>query len=315
MTSEISNLSDLPDYNIIRPPNTALTLPISKAFTSSPVPSLLGCWSLVRIPNLSNGSELVYVPESELLTSRVPGTDPNVPKLGNSLVPGDAESRKAVLDQLTRETFRSFSHLASYYLDPKLAAALKSHNPQTALLATIQAQQCQKARNAFDTFLKIQMDAAKREGHNPPISISMAPDKWEMTNQDGKDLYHALTGLPRTRATTSKRATYAMKGQKLKQVEGLGIYWRNEDGSLAWVAGDDSLVPKFEAQGSEPGSIASGSPSWAQTHNDEERLNSAAFSGGVDTSLADSHGPEMMAGAGLWGLTEKEIDDILKTIY
>ena len=256
MTSEISNLSDLPDYNIIQPPNTALTLPISKAFTSSPVPSLLGCWSLVRIPNLSNGSELVYVLESELLTSRIPGTDPEVPKLGNSLVPGDNESREAVLDQLTRETIKSFSHLASYYIDPKLAAALKSHNPQTSLLATTQAQKkCHSTRNAFDTFLKIQMDAAKRKGHNPPISISLAPGRWKMTNQDGKDLYRGLNGLPRTRATLSNRATYAMEGKELKQVEGLGIYWRNEDGSLVWVAEDDSLVSKFEAQGSEPGAL------------------------------------------------------------
>jgi len=198
MTSVISRLSNLRDYNIIRPRNTALTLPISKAFTSSPVPSLLGCWSLVRIPNLSNGSELVYVLESELLTSRIPGTDPNVPKLGNSLVPGDNESREAVLDQLTRETFKSFSHLASYYINPELAAALKSHNPQTALLTATQAQRCQKTRNAFDTFLKIQMDAAKRQGHNPPISISLAPGQWKVTHQDGTDLYRELNGLPRT---------------------------------------------------------------------------------------------------------------------
>jgi len=102
-----------------------------------------------------------------------------------------------------------------------------------------------------------------------------------------------------------------MEGKELKQVEGLGIYWRNKDGSLVWVAGGDSLVPKFDAQGSEPGSIASGSPSQAQPDDNNKGLN---FAGGVGTSLAGSHDPEMMAGAGLWGLTEDEIKRLLEMI-
>jgi len=251
--TQLSNLSPSPRYNTIRSRDEILplTLANSKAFTSSRIPTLLAGWKLVTIPDEPDGSQTVFVLEAEFLKSRTPRPQRQVVKLGSAFdTTGDEESRQAVLNQLTDSTFAAFSHMAKQHLSPRLGSELRSHDPDTTLGATL-AEQCQLTRDDFHKILQLKMDAVV-DRKDPPTSVLLTPDQWNMTNKAGEDLRRDIEKVSRTRRVTTAKSEFAMKGEKLKKVEELGIYWRNADGSLSWVAGDNSLVPKLARHVSQP---------------------------------------------------------------
>jgi len=152
--TQISNLPPSPEYNTIRSRDKTLplTLPYSKAFTTSRAPSLLSCWSIAKIPHGPDGPVSVFVLETEFLRSRPPDT-----KLGSahelsSREPYDGISRQAVLKQLTPDSFASFSHIASEIIPPRHAAILNSHDLSTVLEKGY-ASKCELTRNAFNKVL------------------------------------------------------------------------------------------------------------------------------------------------------------------
>ena len=253
--TQISNLSPLTGYNTIRSRSRdktlTYTLPYSKAFTSSKVPSLLGCWSIARIPHGPDGPVSVLVLETEFLRSRPPGTNLGSASEPSPREPRDKRSLQAVLNLLTPDTFASFSHIAFETIPSALASDLRSHDPQTTLGAK-PAKQCQLTRDALHKILKDKMDAVVVEGYDRARSVLFTPDEWKKWNKPGENLVDHIYSSPKSNSRTSKRFEYAMKGEKLSEMEGLVIYWRNEDGSLSWVAGDDSLVPESAGDVSQP---------------------------------------------------------------
>ena len=188
----------------------------------------------------------IFVLETEFLRSRPPRTE-----LGSARDARDKDSHQAVLDQLTVDTFASFSHVALKLIPLASASNLRSHDPQTTLGATL-AKQCQMTTNALHKILKDKMDAVVGEGYHRAKGVLFTPDQWKTWNKPGQNLTGHIHNLPKSKALTSERYEYALKGEDLSEMKGLGIYWRNEDGSLSWVAGDDSLVPESAGDVSQP---------------------------------------------------------------
>lgn len=88
-------------------------------------------------------------------------------------------------------------------------------------------------------------------------TVVFTPAEWMKTNKPETcaDLYGPIIKLSRASRTNLEwfeNATKLKEEEVLSKVKGLGIYWRNADGSLSWVAGDDSLVPESAGDVSQP---------------------------------------------------------------
>ena len=248
--------------------------------------------------------------ETEFLRSRPLGTDLKVAEFDSAR---DERSRQAVLSQLTPVTFASFSHIASKIIFPGHAAILNSHDPLKDLEEEC-ASKCESTRNAFNKVLRVKLIAAYDPTHDLAQTVVITPEEWKRMNksESEKDLYKAIKNLPRTRMATLKWFENAMKlkeDEVLSKVKGLGIYWRNADGSLLWVAGDDSLVPESAGDVSQPESSSFRS-SRAQTGDDGgEGSDPAGLSAAPASACSEWVGAgitEANAGSGELELTEEE---------
>ena len=156
------------------------------------------------------------------------------------------------------------------------------------------------------------MKAAFDRTHDLALTVVFTPEEWMKKNkcESKKDLYKTINDLPRTKNATEKwfkNATKLEEEEVLSKVEGLGIYWRNADGSLSWVAGDDSLVPEPAGDVSQPEKSSSHPSSQAQT-GDYRGEGRSGFVGAETTG----------ASAESWELTEgqmQESDELWKELY
>lgn len=223
----------------ICPLETEATVKICKTSTTSANSHLLLSWSLERF-----GTNTAYIFESQLSRSREIADD--------AFRYAEKEEKQAYTTHLDADTFSRISHWAAL----SLAKGTRTDALRTQALNNLlkyHKNLCNTIRTALGTVLATKIKEARGESRFAPFHMisCVDPDEWgPFTNGDyqGDRITKLSRCKPASKATLKVCEVMAERVEDLKRVEGMSFCWRQADGSLLWMAGDELPVSQISDQ-------------------------------------------------------------------